>query len=168
MALIRDWVAPASVTALVAWIFIPIVPAEPPTYDNIAQAQHRVCALEGHRQPGRESWYPPDEFTPLIPSGGGKIRVIEAHECLGSMSFTHVILEIIGDGRASVLVTRSGEGGERTIGPRRFGDFEVMQVRTTRHRAFVVVDRAQAGQLGEWRDLTLDRLRRFLRQSEGG
>jgi hypothetical protein len=168
MAFIRDWVAPASVTALVAWIFIPTIPLEPPTYDKIAQGQHRVCALEGHRQPDRESWYPPDEFTPLIPSLGGKIRVIEAHECLGSMNFTHLIVDIAGAGKASVLVTRSGEGGERTIGPRRFGDFEVMQVRTTRHRGFVVVDRAQAGRLREWRDLTIDRLRQFLRQSEGG
>jgi hypothetical protein len=167
MALIRDWVAPASVTALVAWIFIPTVPAEPPTYDNLAQAQHRTCALEGYRQPDRTS-YPPNEFTPLIPSAGGKIRVIEAHECLGSMNFTHLIVEIAAAGKASVLVTRSGEGGQRILGPRRFGDFEVMQVRTTRHRAFVVVDRAHARRLGEWRRLTIDRLRQFLRQSEGG
>jgi len=103
----------------------------------------------------------------LIPDVGGRIRVIEGHECGQAMDFTHVVVQETGGGKASIFVTRAGEGGERVVRPQRRGDFEVSQVRTTRHRAFVVIDHQHARQLREWRELTMRRMHRFLRQLEG-
>jgi hypothetical protein len=40
-------------------------------------------------------------------------------------------------------------------------------VRTTRHRAFVVIDRAHARALRIWREPTVQRLQHFLKQVEG-
>ena len=167
MALIRDWVAPASVTALVAWIVIPTRPAEPVIYDNIAQAHHRACALDGDVMPMPGGRYPREDFAELIPSAGSTMQVVDAHECQGSMQFTHVILQSAAGDKASVLVTRSGEGGERTE-QRRLGDFDVTQIRTTRRRAFVVIDHDRARELQKWRNATIERMRQFLRQSEVG
>lgn len=166
MTFIREWIVPGLTTALVAWIFIPTIPAEPVSYDNLAVGQHRTCALEGRIMPSPRGWYPPEQFAPLIPSAGGTMRVIDAHECAGSMAFTHLIVEAAGGDKASILVTRSPEGGERTL-RRRFRDFEVTQVRTTRRRAFIVVDWKQSRALRRWREATTERMRQFLRQSEG-
>jgi hypothetical protein len=164
---IREWMVPGIATALVAWIVIPSQPVEPEGYTRLAVAQHRACALERAVKPRSDGWYPPDEFTPLIPDLGGKIRVIEAHECAVGMKFTHVIVETDGGHKASILVTRSGEASERTFRPERHGDFEVSQVRTTRRRAFVVFDRQRARELREWREMTIARLHQFLKQLEG-
>ena len=153
-------------TALVAWIVIPSQPVEPEGYTRFAVAQHQACALERvvTRRPG--AWYRPDEFAPLIPDLGGKVRVIEAHECVLGMTFTHVIVETAGGDKASILVTRSGEASERTFRPERHGDFEVTQIRTTRRRAFIVFARERARELREWREMTTAHLHQFLKQLE--
>ena len=158
---------PGLATALVAWIVIPSQPVEQEGYTLRAVAQHRACALERAVRPRSNGWYPPDDFTPLIPDVGGTIRVIEAHECAVGMAFTHVIVESGGGHRASILVTRSGEASERTFRPEVHGDCEVTQVRTTRRRAFVVFDRERSRELREWREMTTARLHHFLKQLEG-
>jgi hypothetical protein len=163
---IREWIVPAIATALVAWIVIPSQPVEPEGYTRQAAAQHRACALERAIVTPPAGRYQPDEFTPLIPDLGG-VRVVEAHECIAGTKFTHVIVEDAGGGKGSILVTRSGEASERTFRPERHGDFDVSQVRTTRHRAFVVLDHERSRQLREWREMTTARLHQFLKQLEG-
>jgi hypothetical protein len=72
-----------------------------------------------------------------------------------------------GDTKASIFILRSGEGAERVDRPYRIGNFEVSQVRTTRHRAYVVIDRAHARTLRAWREPAVRRLQQFLKQLEG-
>ena len=64
-------------------------------------------------------------------------------------------------------MARAGEGAERIFRPQRIGGFEVSQVRTTRHRAFLVIDRTHARALREWREPTVQRVQQFLKQKEG-
>lgn len=154
-------------TALVAWIVIPSQPVEQVGYTLRAVAQHQACALDRSVTSRSGAWYPPDQFTPLIPDHGGQIRVIDAHECALGMKFTHVIVETAGGHTASILVTRSGEASERTFRPERHGDFEVSQVRTTRRRAFIVLPRERTRDLREWREITTARLHQYLKQIEG-
>jgi hypothetical protein len=164
---IREWIVPGMATALVAWIVIPSQPVEPEGYTLRAVEQHRACALERAVEPRPGGRYPPHEFTPLIPDLGGKLRVIDAHECALGMDFTHVIVQTAGGHKASILVTRTGEASERTFPPELHGDFEVTQVRTTRRRAFVVFERERSRELREWREMTTARLHQFLKQLEG-
>lgn len=166
--LIRDWLAPASATALVAWIVIPQSPVEPPYYEISAVAEHRACVLERLVKPRQGRSYSPEDLQPLIPTLGGRIRIVAGHECGQQMDFTHVIVEDSAGSRASIFVTRSPESSERRFRPRRVKDLEVTQVRTTRHRAFVVFDRDSGRELREWRALTLNRLELFMKQREAG
>ena len=155
---------PGTATALVAWIVIPTPPAEPESYAISAVAEHRSCALENRARPGEGSLYSADDFAALIPDVGGRMHVVKAHR-YGSL--THVIVEDDGGRRASILMARASEGGERLIGPETRDGFEVSQVRTTRHRAVVVIDRDRARALRNWRMATLERLQRSFRQLEG-
>ena len=164
---IRAWIVPATATAIVAWIMLPRGPAEEPgIYRAIAVGEHRACALERVVQPRAISYYEPDALMPLLPDSGGKVRIVEAHLCGQQMDYMHVILEE-GGAKASIFMARAGEGAERIFRPQRIGDFEVSQVRTTRHRAFLVIDRTHARALREWRGPTLQRVRQFLKQKEG-
>ena len=168
MGVMRNWVAPASATAVVAWIVIPLAPPESGFYERSVAGEHRACALERVIKPRQGHSYSPETIESLIPILDGSLRVVEGHECGQQTDFTHVILEDHAGTRASVFVTRSAESSERRFGPRRIGDFEVSQVRTTRHRAFAVIDPQRARDLRAWRELTLDRLEQFLKQREGG
>jgi len=154
-------------TALVAWIVIPLRPAEPETYATIAVENHRACTLARAVKPRDGRSYAADDLMALIPNGGGSIRVIEGHDCGQAMDFMHVVVQDTGGGKASIFVTRVGEGGERIMPPERHGDFEVSQVRTTRHRAVVVIDRQHAHRFRQWREMTMPRMQQFLRQREG-
>ena len=166
-AFIRTWIVPAAATAMVAWIVLPQGPAaEPGIYRAMAVAEHRACALERVVQPRAISYYEPDAWMPLLPDSAGQVRVVEAHLCGQQMDYMHVILEERG-AKASIFMAGAGEGAERVFRPQRIGDFEVSQVRTTRHRAFLVIDRTHARALREWREPTLQRVRQFLRQKEG-
>ena len=167
VTVIRDWIVPGIATAMVAWIVIPARPAVSDSYAINAVAEHRECALENTRRPGEESSYSPDDFAALIPDFGGRMHVVKAHRYAHSVRFTHVIVEEDGGRRASILISRTSEGGERVIGPQIRGDFEVSQVRTTRHHAVVVIDRDRARALRVWRKVTLERLQRSFRQLEG-
>jgi hypothetical protein len=164
---IREWIVPATATALVAWIVLPWGPAsEPGIYRAMAVAEHRACALDRAVQPRASSYYEPDALMPLLPDGGGKVRIIEAHLCGQQSDYMHVILEE-GGTKASIFMARAGEGPERIFRPQRSGDYEVSQVRTTRHRAYVVIDRRHARALREWREPTVRRVQQFLKQLEG-
>ena len=167
MGVMRNWVAPASATAVVAWIVIPLAPPESDFYERSVSGEHRACALERVIKPRQGYSYSPEAFESLIPTLNGSLRVVEGHECGQQADLTHVILEDRAGTRASVFVTRSPESSERRFGRRRVGHFEVSQVRTTRHRAFVVIDPQRTRQLRAWRELTLDRLEHFLKQQEG-
>jgi hypothetical protein len=161
---IRDWIVPGVATAMVAWIVIPTRPAVPETYAVTAVAEHRTCALENKTRPREESSYSASDFAALIPDFDGRMQVVKAHRY---GHFTHVIVEEDSGRRASILIARASEGGERVIGPETRGDFEVSQVRTTRHHAVIVIDRDRARALRDWRKLTLERLQRSFRQLEG-
>lgn len=166
-AVIREWMVPAAATAIVAWIVLPWGPAEEPgIYRAIAVGEHRACALESVVKPRAISYYEPDALMPLLPDSNGKVRVVDAHLCGQQTDYMHVILEE-GGAKASIFIARAGEGAERIFRPQRIGDFEVSQVRTTRHRAFLVIDRTHARALREWREPTLQRVRQFLKQKEG-
>ena len=166
-SLIREWIVPATATALVAWIMLPWGPAPEPTiYRAMAVAEHRACALERVVQPRAISYYAPDALMPLLPDGGGKVRIVEAHLCGQQSDYMHVILEE-GGTKASIFMARAGEGPERIFRPQRSGDYEVSQVRTTRHRAYVVIDRTHARALRGWREPTVLRVQQFLKQLEG-
>ena len=164
---IRAWIVPATATAIVAWIVLPWGPAEPDIYRVMAVREHVACALKGVARPRDVSYYRPKTQIPLFPDAGGKVQILEAHVC-GQQSdyLLHVIFEE-GGAKASVFIDRAGEGAERIFRPQRSGDFEISQVRTTRHRALVVTDRAHAAALREWREPTLQQLQRFLKQMEG-
>ena len=129
-------------------------------------AEHLACALERVVQPRDNSYYAAEALMPLLPDGGGKVRIIEAHACGQQTDYLHVILEE-GGTKASMFMARAGEGPERIFRPHRSGDYEVSQVRTTRHRAFVVIDRTHARALREWREPTVRRVQQFLKQLEG-
>jgi hypothetical protein len=164
---IRAWIVPATATAIVAWIVLPRGPAEEPgIYRAMAVAEHRACALERVVQPRAISSYEPDALMPLLPDSSGKVRIVDAHLCGQQTDYMHVILEE-GGTRASILMARAGEGAERIFRPQRVGGFEVSQVRTTRYRGFLVIDRTHARALREWREPTVRRLRQFLKQLEG-
>jgi mycothiol system anti-sigma-R factor len=164
---IREWIVPATATAIVAWIVLPWRPVEPDIYPLMAVGEHVACALDRAVPPRDVSYYAADTSMPLIPGAGGKVRILEAHACGQQMDYLlHMILEE-GGTKASIFITRAGEGAERIFRPRRSGDFEVSQVRTTRHRAFVVIDRTHARALREWRAPTVQRLQHFLKQVEG-
>jgi hypothetical protein len=146
---------------------LPGGPAEEPgIYRAIAVAEHRACALDRVVQPRAISYYEPDALMPLLPDSGGKVRIVEAHLCGQQMDYTHVILEE-GGARASIFMAHAGEGAERIFRPQRIDGFEVSQVRTTRHRAFLVIDRTHARALRQWRAPALQRVRQFLKQKEG-
>ena len=164
---IREWIVPGVATAMVAWIVIPTRPAVSDSYAINAVEEHRTCALDNKARPGEESLYSADDFAALIPDFGGRMHVVKAHRNVHSVRFTHVIVEEDGGRRASILIARTSEGGERIIGPETRGDFEVTQVRTTRHHAVVVIDRDRARALRDWRTVTLERLQRSFRQLEG-
>lgn len=166
-AFIRAWIVPAAATAIVAWIVLPWRPAEPDMYRVMAVREHVACALKGVVRPRDVSFYRPETLMPLFPNAGDKVRILEAHVC-GQQSdyLMHVILEE-GGAKVSVFIDRADEGAERIFRPERSGDFEISQVRTTRHRAFVVTDRTRAAGLREWREPTLQQLQRFLKQLEG-
>ena len=166
MTAIRDWIVPGIATAMVAWIVIPAQTAVPETYAIDAVAEHRSCALENKARPDERS-LSANDFAALIPDGGGRMHVVKAHRYAHSVRFTHVIVQEDGGRRASILISRTSEGGERVIGPQIRGDFEVSQVRTTRHHAVVVIDRDRARALRDWRKVTLERLQRSFRQLEG-
>ena len=164
---IREWIVPGVATAIVAWIVIPARPAVPDTYATSAVVEHRECALQNAPPPGASASYSADDFARLIPDFGGRMQVVRAHSYAHSIDFTHVIVEEDGGPRASILIARASEGGERFIGPETRDGFEVSQVRTTRHHAVVVIDHARARALREWRKATLERLQRSFRQLEG-
>jgi mycothiol system anti-sigma-R factor len=163
---LRSWVVPAAATAIVAWIVLPWRPAEPGVYTAIALAEHRACALERAVPVRGVGVYQPAASMPLVPNAGGKVRVIDAHACGQSMDFLHVVLEE-GGTKASILISRAGEGGERSFPAERHRDFEVTGVRTTRHRAWLVVDRAHARGLRAWRGEAMLHVQRFMKQLEG-
>jgi hypothetical protein len=166
-ALVRNWLVPAAATALVAWIVIPWRPREPEVYAQMAVGEHRVCALERSGRLREAMSYAPEASMPLLPDLGDRVRVIEAHACGYATDFTHVIVEEHGGRRASILISRAGEGSERTLRPETRGEFEVTQTRTTRHRAFVVMDRNRSQTLREWREPAVRRVHQFLKQMEG-
>jgi hypothetical protein len=154
-------------TAVVAWIVIPARPTVPESYAINAVTEHRECALQDGARLRERSSYSPDDFAELIPDFGGRMRVVGAHRYALAIDFTHVIVEESGGGRASIVIARAPDGGERVIDAYMRGDFEVSQVRTTRHHAVVVVGRDRARALSEWRKTTLERLQRAFRQLEG-
>ena len=165
-ALIRQWIVPAAATMLIAWIVLPSPPAEPGIYRQIAVGEHVACALERATR-AHVPYYPAHTSMPLIPLAGGRVRIVEAHACGQQIdNLLHMILEEDGT-KASIFIMRAGEGPERVFRPQRSGDFEVNEVRTTRHRAFVVIDRAHARALRSWREPTVQRLQHFLKQVEG-
>jgi hypothetical protein len=165
---IREWIVPGVATAMVAWIVIPTRPAVPDTYAINAVVEHRECALDNAPPPrGESTSYSADDFAALIPDFGGRMHVVKAHGYAHSIDFTHVIVEEDGGRRASIVIARASEGGERFIGPETRDGFEVSQVRTTRHHAVVVIDRDRARALRDWRRVTLERLQRSFRQLEG-
>src|SRR5687768_9089880 len=158
---IRDWIVPGVATAIVAWIVIPTRPAVSEAYATNAVVEHRECALENAPPPrGQSTSYSGDDFAALIPDFGGRMHVVKAHGYTHSIEFTHLIIEEDGGPRASIVIARAPEGGERIIDPDTYGDFEVSQVRTTRHHAVVVIDRKRARALRDWRKVTLERLQR--------
>ena len=163
---IRDWIVPGVATAMVAWIVIPTRPAVSDSYATNAVVEHRECALANAPPRGESMSYSADDFAALIPDFGGRMHVVKAHGYTHSIEFTHVIVEEDGGRRASIVIARASEGGERMIGPEIRGDFEVSQVRTTRHHAVVVIDRKRARALRDWRKVTLERLQRSFRQLE--
>ena len=165
-AFIREWIVPATATALVAWIVLPWRTAEPDFYRVMAAGEHVACALERVVHPRDNSYYVTDDVMPLLPDGGGTVRIVEAHACGQQTDYMHVILEE-GGTKASIFFARAGEGPERIYPPQRTGDYEVSLVRTTRHRAFVVIDRTHARALRQWREPTVRRVQRFLKQLEG-
>jgi Putative zinc-finger len=166
-AFVRNWLVPAAATALVAWIVIPWRPAEPEAYTRMAVGEHRACALEQSGRLREVVDYGPEAWMPLLPDFDDRVRVIEGHACGYATDFTHVIVEERGGRRASILISRAAEGSERTLLPETRGEFEVTQTRTTRHRAFVVMDRDRSAALREWREPTLRRVHQFLKQMEG-
>jgi hypothetical protein len=166
-AVIREWIVPGLATAMVAWIVIPAPPALPEYYAIHAVAEHRSCALENAARPGEGSLYSTDDFAALIPDFGGRMHVVKAHRYDHSIDSTHVIVEEDGGPRASIFIARASEGGEQLVGPETRDGFEVSQVRTTRHRAVVVIDRDRARALRDWRRVTLERLQRSFKQLEG-
>jgi hypothetical protein len=164
---IRDWIVPATATVIVAMIMLPWRPAERDYFRVIAVGEHVACALERSARPRDASLYPAATLMPLVPTNGGKVRVVEAHACGQQVDYLlHMILEE-GDTKASIFVVRAGESAEGVFRPFRSGAFEVTQVRATRHRAFVVIDRTHARALREWRAPTVQRLQRFLKEVEG-
>ena len=159
---------PAAATAIVAWIVLPWRPAEPDIYRAMAVGEHVACALKGVARPRDVSYYRPETLMPLLPDAGGKVRVVEAHACGQQTDYMlHVILEEGGSQGVDLHRSRAGEGAERIFRPQRSGDFEVSQVRTTRHRAFVVIDRAHAARVARLARADVQRLQRFLKQMEG-
>jgi hypothetical protein len=168
VTVIREWIVPGVATAMVAWIVIPTPPAVSDAYASNALVEHRECALNNAPPPRGESIsYSADDFAALIPDFGGRMHVVKAHGYTHSIAFTHVIVEEDGGPRASIVIARASEGGERFIGPERRDGFEVSQVRTTRHHAVVVIDRDRARALRDWRKVTLERLQRSFQQLEG-
>lgn len=165
-AFIREWLVPATATAIVALIVLPWRPAEPLNERLNAVGEHVACALERTIPPRAASDYAPEALMPLLPDSGGKVRIIEAHACGQQTAYLHMILEE-GGTKASILIARAGEGPERVFRPQRSGHFEVTQVRTTRHRAFLVTDHARSRALREWREPTMLRVQQFLKQKEG-
>ena len=164
---IREWIVPAAATAIVAWIVLPWQPAEPDFFRAMAVAEHTACALDRMVPPRDKSYYPAQALMPLLPNSGGKVRILEAHACGQQVDYLlHMILEE-GDTKASIFILRVGEGAERVFRPYRIGKFEVSQVRTTRYRAYIVIDRAHARALRDWREPTVLRLQRYLKQMEG-
>jgi hypothetical protein len=164
---IREWIVPGVATAMVAWIVIPTRPAVSDSYAITAVVEHRECALKNAPPLGDSTSYSAADFAALIPEFGGRMHVVKAHGYTASIEFTHVIVEEDGGPRASIVIARASEGGERFIGPETRDGFEVSQVRTTRHHAVVVIDRDRARALREWRKVTLERLQRSFRQLEG-
>lgn len=166
-SLIRQWIVPAAATMLIAWIVLPARPAEPGIYRMMAAGEHVACALERAIPPRDVAYSTAHTAMPLIPLAGGRVRIVEAHACGRQMdNLLHMILEE-GGTKASIFIVRAGEGAERVFRPQRSGDFEVHEVRTTRHRAFVVIDRTHARALRSWRGPTVQRLQGFLKQVEG-
>lgn len=163
---IRHWIVPATATVIVAWIVLPWRPGEPDIYRAMAVGEHVACALKQSVPPRDSSYYAADALMPLLPDGGGKVRILEAHACGQQTDYMHMILEE-GGTKASIFMARAGEGAERIFRPQRSGDFEVSQVRTTWHHAFVVIDRTHARALREWREPTERRVQQFLKQLEG-
>ena len=166
-AFIREWLVPAAATVLVASIVVPWQPADPETDTVMAVAEHRACALEQAGRTRDASDYGPEAWVPLISDNGGRMRVVEAHTCGSATDFTHVIIEERGGGKTSILISRTGEGAERTLRPQTQGGYEVSGVRTTRHQAFVVIDQERSRALRAWREPTVERVHRFLKQLEG-
>lgn len=165
-AFIRAWIVPAAATALVAWIVLPWPRAEPGIDHLLAVGEHVVCALE-REVPHGVSYYAADMAMPWMPSAGGTVRVVEAHACSRQSDYLlHMVLEEHGS-KLSILITRAPEGAARVVRAQRTGNFEVSSVRTTRHRAFVVIDRQRARALRDWREPAVQRVQHFLEQLEG-
>jgi anti-sigma factor (TIGR02949 family) len=168
-ALVRTWVVPAAAAAIVTWMVLPWRPAEPRGESASAMGEHVACALEGTLPArGAEYYWSRDADTsmPVVPDGGGRIRVVDAHTCGQQRDYRHVIVEE-GGTRASVLIAAAGAGGERRLPTLRRGNLEVSGVRASGYRAFVVIDRSGSRALREWREPALQRVRQFLRQQEG-
>jgi hypothetical protein len=164
--LIGNWIVPAAATAIVAWIVVPWQPGEPDGDALRAIGEHVACALE-HAAPIRDvSAYAPTASMPLVTGGGDHIRIVDAHVCGGQTDFVHLVVED-GESTASILLARAAEGAARTIRPHTRGAFEVSGIRTTRHRAYVVIDGARSPQLRQWRGPALRRVERFLKAVEG-
>lgn len=165
-ALIRSWVVPAAAAALVAWIILPQRTADSAAETALAVEEHVACAVRGAVRTRDVADYGPHAAMPLLPDDGGRVRILDAHACGRHTEYLHVVLEEDG-ARASVLIADAGEGGERISRPQQRGQFEVSEVRTTRHRAFMVTDRAGSTALRQWREPALQRIQAFLKQREG-
>lgn len=164
---IRNWIVPATATAIVAWIVLPWRSGESGIYRAMAAGEHVSCALEKRVPPRDVSYYRPETLVPLFPDGGGTIRVLEAHVCGEQMDYLlHVIFEE-GGTKASIFIARAPEGAERIYRPQRNGNFDVTLVRTTWHHAFVVTERGRSRALREWREPAVRRVQQFLKQVEG-
>lgn len=165
-AFIRSWVVPAAAAALVAWIILPPRTVDPAAETARAVEEHVACAVRGAVRTRDVSHYGPHAAMPLLPGDSGRVRILDAHACGRQTEYLHVVLEEDG-ARASVLIADAGEGGERISRPQPRGEFEVSEVRTTRHRAFMVTDRAGSPALRQWREPALQRIQAFLKQREG-
>jgi hypothetical protein len=104
---------------------------------------------------------------PLVPDAGRRIRIVDAHTCGEQRDYQHIVLEEDNGTRASILIAGASEGAERILRPQQRGAFDVSVVRTSGHRAFVVIDRTRSRALREWREPAEQRVRRFLKQVEG-
>lgn len=165
-AVIRQWIIPATAAALVVFAFLRWNVPESAAVES-AVAEHVACAIDGRAPVDAVAGYPPAASMPWVPDPEHQVRILDAHACGRDREYRHLVVER-GGTKASILIADRATGDPAPgSSQHRTGEYEVNVVSSPGHVAYLVIERARARTLRNWRTPAVERVQQFLKHLEG-